>query len=118
MFRSRSIEAARSVLMGAGSIGWSARLQPSVRLPTEHQIRIDRFAMPPPFLGTELEDRKVQVRRSRRRVAARADVADHVAGRDAAAFTETVRVAFQVRVVVREASVRIELIDRVAAGFA
>src|SRR6186997_606350 len=48
----------------------------------KYEIRIDRLSLPPSLGVSELEDRKVQVRRVGRRVAGGADVADDVALRD------------------------------------
>ena len=69
-------------------------------------------------LRPEPEDREVQVRRVGWRVAGGADVADDVAGMHARAFAQVLRVAIEMRVVVREAHVGIELVDGEAAGHA
>jgi hypothetical protein len=84
----------------------------------EHEVGIDRRTLPPELGGRELEDREVQVRRVRRRVAGRADITQDVRARNELPVADAFRVTFQVRVVVAEAPARIELVDRVAAGLA
>ena len=81
-------------------------------------IGIDGRALPPAFLGPEHEDRKMQVRGRRARVARAAHVADHVAALDLASLGEALCVLVQVGVVVGEFFARIELVDREAAGLA
>src|SRR6185436_16346225 len=81
-------------------------------------VRIDRRTLPPVTLGAEHEYRKVQVGCPRRRIPARADVANHVAARDTVAFLQPGSVALQVRVVVAEATAGIELIDGAPARLA
>src|SRR5512133_1149813 len=79
---------------------------------------VERGAAPPLALGAEPEDREVQVRRLRRRVAGAAHVADHLALAHGVAFGEAVRIALQVRVVIGVARLRIELVDGESAGLA
>jgi hypothetical protein len=70
------------------------------------------------LVSTEAEDREVQMRGLRRRVAARADVAKRIAASDESAFAKVWRIAIEVSVVVREALFEVELIDRQASGSA
>jgi hypothetical protein len=56
------------------------------------------------------------MRRVRRRVAGRADIADQVASLQLHAFAQPVGVAVEMGVVVGEARLGIELVDRQAAG--
>ena len=81
----------------------------------EEEVRIDCLPFPPLLVGVQLEHREMQMRRIRRRVACRADVADHVALRDRQAFLHAVGIPLQVRVVITEAPGRIELVDRESA---
>ena len=60
----------------------------------------------------------MQVRRVRRRVAGRADVPDDIAAFDALALAKTVRVPFEMRVVIADRAGRIELIHGIPAGLA
>ena len=87
----------------------------SVRGVLQHQVRVDRRAIPPSRLGVELEDREVQVRRLAG-VAGGADVADDVAAPDGLALAQSGDVPIEVRVVVGERRRRIEEVDRDAAG--
>src|SRR4051812_43767552 len=45
--------------------------------PLQRRIRVDRHALPPALLRPQPEDREVQVRRVRRRVAGAAHITDH-----------------------------------------
>src|SRR5690349_21008930 len=113
-----AMSSARATARTSYSYLLSAIGYPRLALSLEKRIRIDRLAAPPLVLGTELEDREVQVRRVRRRVARRADVADHLSLLDGVAFVQAARVALEMRVVVRARAGRIELVDRVAAVLA
>src|SRR5690606_10581045 len=70
----------------------------------EQRPGIDRAALPPLALGTELEDREVQVRRRRVGVPGAPHVTDHLAPPQRLAFRDPFRVAREVRVVVRVAA--------------
>src|SRR5215217_8204721 len=76
-----------------------------------NQVRVDRLSLPPSLGVGELEDREMQMRRVRRRVAGRADVADDLALGDLLAVGKPLRVPLQVRVVVAELAAGIELVD-------
>src|SRR5262249_60600315 len=44
----------------------------------EHDVRIDRRALPPALVGPQLEDREMKMRRVRRRVTSRPDIPEHL----------------------------------------
>src|SRR5688572_11058794 len=88
------------------------KLQPSEIPPLpEHEIRIERRAVPPAFVHIQLEDGKVQVRRALRRVSSRPDVADRLSALDRVTLLQTVGVAVLMRVVVAVLLVGVELVD-------
>ena len=84
----------------------------------EHEVWIDRRAVPPAFVITQFENRKMQVRRVRRSVSGRADVTNHITLGDELTIVKSVRIVIEVRVVVAKLLRRIELVDGVAACFA
>src|SRR5688500_6329529 len=74
----------------------------------KNRVGIDRLALPPPALGSELKNCEVQMRRLVRGVARAPDVADDLSPADDLAFLQSCGVAVEVRVVVREHLSRIE----------
>jgi hypothetical protein len=78
-------------------------------------IRIDRLALPPALVEPELEDREMELRRVRQRIACSADVSDHIAARDRHPFADLLCVMIQVRVVETVRAVTIEFVDSQSA---
>jgi len=77
--------------------------------------RFDRRSYPPLLLRTKAKDTRMQVRRIRRGVAGRANIAQNVAFMNRLSVTDSWCVAIQVGVVVAVGLRRIELVDGVAA---
>src|SRR5688500_19808719 len=85
---------------------------------TEDTVRVEGGAPPPLLVIAHLEDREVKVRRVARRVASRADVADHLSAVEGVLCLEPRRVTFEVRVVVDVAVGRVVLIESDTARLA
>src|ERR1043165_3975582 len=78
----------------------------------EDRVGVDRLALPPLLRRRQDLDREVEMRRVRRRVAGRADVAEDVAAMDFEPFADARRVAVEMRVVVAALRGPIEFVQR------
>src|SRR5690606_31349516 len=84
----------------------------------EQRVGVDRGALPPALLGSQFEDREVQVRGVVAGIPGAPDMADHLALLHRIALLRPRRVAVQVGVVVGVAAGGVELVDRQPAGLA
>src|SRR5437867_12541704 len=87
------------------------------RLP-EDIVRVDRGDIPPVLGGRQLENGGVKMGRVLGGISGRADIADNLPLFYLVAFVQTIRIPFEVGVVVTELFGRVELIDGPSAGFA
>src|ERR1017187_9149536 len=81
------------------------------------RVWVDGLPLPPQLFGTQLEDRKMQMRRARIRISRGSDKTDDVPTLDPHCLTQPFHVPVQVRVVVAIRSRLIELVYGIAARF-
>ena len=81
------------------------------RAAAKDEVGVECAARPPLVIVADFEDGEMEVRRVRRRVSGRADIAEDLALLDDLAFVQSLGVPLEVRVVVAEAAGGIELVD-------